>query len=156
MRRLLDNLVGAALALLLGGMTILVFASIMLRYVFNNPVTWSEELASLLFAWLTFVGAYLGFRSRSHIMIDTLVIYLPAGLRRGLARAVDLCVLALLALMVWQGVSLTITTWSLEFPAMEISRGYLYLSLPLGAFLAIVAILLTWSAGRTSAQEEQP
>jgi hypothetical protein len=37
--------------------------------------------------------------------------------------------------LAWQGFRLTITTWDLEFPAMEISRGYLYASLPIAACL---------------------
>ncbi len=144
MGRLLDRLMRGILALVMGGMTALVFVSVVRRYVLNNPMTWSEECAQMLFAWLTFLGAYVGFRSRSHILIDTLIIYLPGRLRLALSRSVDLCVLALLALMVWEGFSLVRTTWSLEFPAMEISRGYLYLSLPVGGVLMILAILTTW------------
>jgi TRAP-type C4-dicarboxylate transport system permease small subunit len=59
---------------------------------------------------------------------------------------------------VWQGVRLTITTWSLEFPAMEISRGYLYASLPVGACLMGLAIFQRWR-GRgleVPKQEERP
>jgi len=111
MRSLLDRIVGGALALVMGGMTVLVFASVVLRYVLNSPVTWSEELASLLFAWLTFVGAYVGFRSRSHIAIDTLVVFLPETLRQGIARVVDVIVLGVLGLFVWQGAGLCLTTW---------------------------------------------
>src|SRR5512138_3237487 len=123
MRTTLDRTVGGLLAMILGAMTLLVFVSVIRRYVVNNPMTWSEECAQLLFAWLTFLGAYVGFRSRSHIMIDTLIIYLPATVRRTLAGLVDLGVLVLLVILAWQGFSLTATTWGLEFPAMEISRG---------------------------------
>jgi len=144
MRTLLDRIVSGILAVILSGMTLLVFISVLRRYVLNSPMTWSEEAASLMFAWLTFLGAYIGFRTRSHILIDTVIIYLPFSVRRPLARIVDVCVLALLALMAWEGFSLTLTTWSLEFPAMEISRGYLYLALPVGAVGMIVAILTTW------------
>jgi len=140
---ILDRIVGGLLALIMGGMTVLVFSSVVLRYVLNSPVTWSEELASLLFAWLTFVGAYVGFRTHSHIRIDTLTMFLPTGLRRGILRVADMGALAILFVFIWQGFSLTATTWSLEFPALEISRGYLYLSLPLGACLMLVAILLS-------------
>ena len=143
MRFVLDRIVGGLLALIMGGMTVLVFSSVVLRYVLNSPVTWSEELASLLFAWLTFVGAYVGFRTHSHIRIDTLTMLLPAGTRSGIRRTVDAGVLLVLGVFIWQGVSLVATTWSLEFPAMEISRGYLYLSLPIGACLMLVAILLS-------------
>jgi len=148
MTTLLDRIVGGVLALILGAMTILVFASVVLRYVLNNPVTWSEELASLLFAWITFVGAFVGFRAHSHIAIDTLVVFLPKQVRQGIGRCVDVVVLLVLGLFVWQGVRLCLTTWGLEFPAMEISRGYLYLSLPVGASLMIVAILGRWCRGR--------
>jgi len=147
---LLDRIVGGILALILGAMTILVFGSVVLRYVLNSPVTWSDELASLLFAWITFVGAFVGFRSRSHIALDTLVVFLPQEVRRGIARVVDGVVLVVLALFVWQGVRLCNTTWSLEFPAMEISRGYLYLSLPVGATLMIVAVLEHRREGRAA------
>ena len=143
MRTLMDRCINGILALIMGGMTVLVFSSVVLRYVLNSPVTWSEELASLLFAWLTFVGAYVGFRTHSHIRIDTLTMLLPAGVRSGIRRAGDAGVLLVLGVFIWQGFSLVTTTWSLEFPAMEISRGYLYLSLPIGACLMFAAILLS-------------
>jgi len=156
MRTLIDRLVHGVLAAILAGMTSIVFVSVLFRYLLNSPLAWTEELASLLFAWLTFVGAYVGFRSRSHIMIDTLVIFLPERLQRAVARAVDVCVLLLLGAMVWEGISLTIITWSLEFPAMEISRGYLYLSLPIGAGLMILAILVTGRKPHGAAGGAQP
>ena len=148
MGQFLDRLVGWGLAACLGVMTCVVFTSIVFRYVLNSPLTWTEELASLLFAWLTFVGAYVGFRSRSHISIDTLVIFLPSAIRRGIARVVDVCVLLLMAVLTWQGISLTLTTWSLEFPAMEISRGYLYLAIPIGAILMATGLIESWWASR--------
>jgi TRAP-type C4-dicarboxylate transport system permease small subunit len=154
MQTILDRVVGRALAANLGFMTSLVFVSVLFRYVLNRPLAWTEELASLLFAWLTFVGAYVGFRTRSHIRIDTLTTFLPPGFQRVIRRCVDLCVLALLAIFIWQGFMLTVTTWSLEFPAMEISRGYLYVSLPIGACLMALAILLTRRAPDAAERKE--
>jgi TRAP-type C4-dicarboxylate transport system permease small subunit len=156
MRSFLDRIVGGVLALILGAMTVLVFVSVVLRYILNSPVTWSEELASLLFAWLTFVGAYVGFRTHSHIRIDTVTMFLPVGLRSAIRRIVTVGVLMVLGIFIWQGFSLVMTTWSLEFPAMEISRGYLYLSLPLGACMMLVAILVSSrkvADGRSEDQE---
>ena len=158
MHALIDRLVGWALAICLGTMTCVVFVSVVFRYVLDSPLSWTEELASMLFAWLTFVGAYVGFRTRSHIAIDTLVIFLPRGIRRALARLVDLGVLCLLVIFVWQGVSLTLTTRGLEYPAMEISRGYLYASLPLGGILMALGIFLERRDGgaRPAGDEDGP
>jgi TRAP-type C4-dicarboxylate transport system permease small subunit len=154
MRQFLDRLVGGALALLLAGMTCIVFVSVIFRYLLNSPLTWTEELASLLFAWLTFVGAYVGFRTHSHIRIDTLTMALPGPVRRGIRRVADAGVLLVLLVFVWQGFSLTATTWSLEFPALQISRGYLYVSLPVGACLMLVAILLSWGTRGSGADRD--
>jgi len=155
MRCLLDRIVGGVLALILGAMTVLVFVSVVLRYILNSPVTWSEELASLLFAWLTFVGAYVGFRTHSHIRIDTVTMFLPVGLRSAIRRIVTAGVLMVLGIFIWQGFSLAMTTWSLEFPAMEISRGYLYLSLPLGACMMLVAVLVSSRKAADGRSEDQ-
>ena len=158
MQTLMDRVVDWALAACLGVMTCVVSVSVVFRYVLNSPLAWSEELASMLFAWLTFVGAYVGFRSRSHIAIDTVVIFLPENVQWCLARVVDAGVLLMLAIFIWQGFRLAITSWSLEFPAMEISRGYLYLSLPVGACLMAVAVIQGWRGRglRTPAQEKLP
>ena len=150
-----DRFIGLGLALCMGVMTCIVFISVLFRYVLNSPLTWIEELASLLFAWVTFVGAYVGFRSRSHISIDTLVVFLPPVVRHWVARFVDVCVLLLLALFLWEGISLTLTTWSLEFPAMEISRGYLYLAIPVGAVLMAFGIFENWREPPGSEQKER-
>jgi TRAP-type C4-dicarboxylate transport system permease small subunit len=152
----LDRVIGWGLALCLGVMTCIVFVSVLFRYVLNSPLTWTEELASLLFAWVTFVGAYVGFRSRSHISIDTLVIFLPPVVRLWVTRFVDVSVLLLLALFLWEGTSLTLTTWSLEFPAMEISRGYLYLAIPVGAVLMAFGMFEHWRKPQVAGQEERP
>jgi TRAP-type C4-dicarboxylate transport system permease small subunit len=151
-----DRLIRWGLALCMGAMTCIVFISVVFRYVLNSPLTWTEELASLLFAWVTFVGAYVGFRSRSHISIDTLVIFLPSAARQWVARFVDVCVLLLLALFLWEGISLTMTTWSLEYPAMEISRGYLYLAIPVGAVLMAFGMFENWRKSQVAGQEEHP
>jgi TRAP-type transport system small permease protein len=148
MRTPLDRAVNWALATALGAMTTIIFVSVIFRYVLNRPLAWTEELASLLFAWVTFVGAFVGFRSRSHIAIDTLAVFLPGAARRAIQRVADVIVLCVLGLFVWQGTRLCLTTWGLEFPAMEISRGYLYLSLPLGATLMIVAMVEHWRDSR--------
>lgn len=156
MQTFFDRLVGWLLALCLAAMTGVVFTAVVFRYVLNNPLDWTGELASLLFAWLTFVGAYVGSRSRSHVRIDALTLLLPARTQRILQRIADVGVLLLLGIFIWQGGSLTWITRGLEYPAMEISRGYLYASLPVGAALMLVAIFLAWRQDRRAGSRRGP
>jgi TRAP-type C4-dicarboxylate transport system permease small subunit len=57
--KFLNIFIAAALAM----MAILVFSNVVLRYVFNSGITWSEEMSRFLFIWSTFLGAIAGFVS---------------------------------------------------------------------------------------------
>ncbi|WP_104133974.1 TRAP transporter small permease [Cryobacterium sp. Y62] len=48
------------------------------RYVLNNPTIWSEELAILLFVWVSMLAISLGFRRGEHLAIDMFSRHLPA------------------------------------------------------------------------------
>ncbi len=50
----------------------LVVAAVVARYVFRDPLTWSQEFIVGLFTWLIFIGAAAAIRSRMHIRIDAI------------------------------------------------------------------------------------
>ena len=58
---------------LLAGMVLMVFGNVVLRYVFNTGLNFSEEMARYFFVWLTFIGAVLTFAQHGHIGVETLV-----------------------------------------------------------------------------------
>ena len=55
-----------------GLIALLVMLSVFLRYVFNAPLTWGEELIVALLTWMVFVGAAAAVRSQMHIRIDVM------------------------------------------------------------------------------------
>ncbi|MFY8087444.1 MAG: TRAP transporter small permease, partial [Rubrivivax sp.] len=61
------------LVLLMGGMVVLVFGNVVLRYAFNSGITLSEELSRWFFIWMTFMGAVLGLKDHAHLGTDVLV-----------------------------------------------------------------------------------
>lgn len=62
------------LILLLGGMAIMVFVNVVLRYGFNSGINASDELSRYFFVWVTFIGAVVTFREHSHLGVETLVM----------------------------------------------------------------------------------
>ena len=58
---------------LLAGMVVMVFGNVVLRYVFNTGLNFSEEMSRYFFVWLTFVGAVLTFAEHGHIGVETMV-----------------------------------------------------------------------------------
>jgi len=63
---------------------VLVIAQVVLRYVFNDPLTWSEEMSRIVFIYLAYLGIGAAYGRRRHMFIDALVDVLPAGVK-GLA-----------------------------------------------------------------------
>ena len=52
------------------------------RYVLHQPLTWSDELASILFLWLAMLGAVVAMMRHSHMRLTTLVDYFSPSLRQ--------------------------------------------------------------------------
>lgn len=52
---------------------ILMTTEVILRYFFNSSLTWSNDLVMILMAWLTFLGASIAIKEKSHFSIPVLV-----------------------------------------------------------------------------------
>ncbi|MDR1874941.1 MAG: TRAP transporter small permease [Synergistaceae bacterium] len=77
-------------------MTILVFCQVVMRYIFRNSLSWSEELARFIFIWLSWVGASYAVKERSHFRVEMFADLLKGWFRK---------VFELLILLVWFGFS---------------------------------------------------
>ena len=115
-------------------MAILVIAQVVLRYVFNDPLTWSEEMARIVFIYLAFIGIGAAYGRRRHMSIDALVILLPARMKRavefsvvGIASAFLLAVIVITARSIVELYRMDITTPALDYP-----MAFVYLVIPLG------------------------
>lgn len=71
-----------ALVFLLAGMTIMVFANVVLRYGFGSGIDISEEMSRFFFVWLIFLGAIVAMRHNLHMGFDLVVGSVSKGVRR--------------------------------------------------------------------------
>ncbi len=115
-------------------MAILVVAQVVLRYVFNDPLDWSEEMARITFIYITFIGIGAAYGRRRHMAIDALVILLPPKMKRIVeVSVVSLASAFLIALIVMTGRSM-VELYKMEVttPALEYPMAFVYLIIPLG------------------------
>jgi C4-dicarboxylate transporter DctQ subunit len=68
-----ERLEEGLIALLLALMTLITFAQVVARYVFNYSFVWALELVTFLFGGLIFLGMAYGVRVGAHIGVDVLV-----------------------------------------------------------------------------------
>lgn len=83
-----------AIAVLLGLMTLVTFANVVLRYGFNSSLIWGLEVTLILFAWLVLFGISYGFKITAHLGVDAIVNLLPPAGRRVLSLVAALICLA--------------------------------------------------------------
>ncbi|TNE40471.1 MAG: TRAP transporter small permease [Alphaproteobacteria bacterium] len=89
-----DKLEETLIALILGLMTLVTFANVVVRYVFNGNVLWALELTSILFAWLVLLGVSYCVKKTAHLGVDAIVNMASPPLRRLLTLFAVLCCVA--------------------------------------------------------------
>jgi TRAP-type C4-dicarboxylate transport system permease small subunit len=82
--------------------TIAVFLQVVFRYVFQSPLSWSEELARYLFVWSGFLGVALATMRGAHFAIDLLTVRFSASLQRIFAVVIDAIFAVLFGLIAQQ------------------------------------------------------
>ncbi len=86
-------------AILVAAEVVILFMGVVSRFVFDRPLVWSDEVASLLFLWLAMLGAAIALRRGAHMRLTTVAAMMsPAWRARvdALAVGVPLLFLALL------------------------------------------------------------
>ena len=71
--RWLEHLEEGLIALLLAAMTLITFAQVVARYVFNYSFVWALEVTGVMFGFLIFIGMSYGVRVGVHIGVDAFV-----------------------------------------------------------------------------------
>jgi C4-dicarboxylate transporter DctQ subunit len=93
-RGIIDEIEETAIAVILGLMTLITFANVIARYVFNSNFLWALELTVFLFAWLVLLGISYAVKKNAHLGVDALTNLLGPGPRRILALFAVACCLA--------------------------------------------------------------
>lgn len=107
-------------------MTILVFLQFFTRYVMNDSLAWTEELATYCLIGVVFIGASMCVRKSRHIQVDLLYRYLPHRPARVLSTLVDIVRTAFLgyaAYLVWRYIGIV---GDEPMTTIEWNKGHVY------------------------------
>lgn len=142
-RRLFERLLEAAAIALMITMTVVVVVAVVYRKA-GMSLSWYDEVASVLLAWLTYYGAALAALKRAHIGFDGVILAVPRAWQVVLIAASEAVVLGFFALLAWTGwVVLQVlegdTLVSLPAVSVQITQSVM----PIGAALFILCELLS-------------
>ncbi len=139
----LDRVLTVVCVLLMGGLAVVVLAAVVFREL-DRPLAWSDEVASVGLAWVTYYGSCLAALRRGHLGFPSLVAALPVAPRIALLLLGETLVLAFLAIVAWYGYQVVVvlqgdTLVSLPWVPVSLTQSVI----PIGAALFILAELLT-------------
>ncbi|MBI3988574.1 MAG: TRAP transporter small permease [candidate division NC10 bacterium] len=129
---------------LLAIMVLAIFAQVVSRYAFGQPLVWVEELSTYAFIWGTFVGASTGLKRARHIRIQSFLHRLPPGGQRSILLFTYLAIGVFCVSLVINGIrAMLLFEWHQRTIALPVVLPrYLFFSGPL-IFGAVSMVLTT-------------
>ncbi len=120
-----------------------VFLQVVARYAFNNPPTWTEELARYSQVWIIILASSICIRKGSHLAVDYLSHKFPPILNRFVQIFIGLCVAVYVAFVTVYGWRLMLVGHYQVSPAMQINMSFIYVIFPLGGLLMFIEAVLS-------------
>lgn len=137
----------AVLVLLVTAMTIACLAQVVWRYVLNDPLTWSEELARYLFVWVGYLAAWLAWTRRAHIALDAVTYLRMPWLERACLRLVEVIVLVYCGWTFYASLGFLQLTSTQPSAVLEVPMSYIYAGYSAMCALIIGDIIVGWISG---------
>lgn len=106
----------------------LTFSNAVLRAL-NHPIVANDDICTLLFAWVSFMGADIAMRSNRLVGMDLVTMNLPIKLQKVLQLVVYLIMGVTLVMLAIQGYKLAVMNWNRFFNTLPVSYGVVTLSL---------------------------
>lgn len=124
--------------------TLVVFAQVIMRSVFNSSLTWSEELTRYIFIWQIWMGVSIAQRDKAHIKVELLNTFVKNEKVRAVVDVV--------ATLIWIAFNIFLVVKGSELVQQMIQRGnvsgamrmpmYLvYAVLPISSFILTLRLL---------------
>ncbi len=129
------------IGILMGIMVVDIFYQVVLRYVFRNANTWSDELARYSMMWIVMLGSPVVFRRNQHIKVDLFIEKVPPKFRKIIKFTLYVVMIFYLAVLFKGGLTMTINASVQLSPGMELNMAVMYASILIGTVLMILYIL---------------
>jgi TRAP-type C4-dicarboxylate transport system permease small subunit len=121
----------------------LIFAQVVMRYIFGNSLSWSEELARYLFVWQVWLGVSYAARNRTHLRITILKDRLGPGAQKILELAVTAIWVGFGLFVVFKGTQLVmrVAMFNQVSAALQLPMMYIHMAVPVGCGLMVIRLL---------------
>ncbi len=144
--KVLDNAIGwlveiPAALLVLAEIGVLL-SGVVSRYVFHQPLIWTDELAGILFLWLAMLGSVVAFRRAEHMRMTAIVAMAGPRTRAFLETLALVAGLVFVSLVLHPAYEFASEEVFVQTPALELNNAWRAAALPIGFGLMLVIALI--------------
>ena len=124
--------------------TMVIFANVIVRYVFQNSFIWAEELARYNIVWVAFIGMSLCARLGAHVTMDVLFTRLRGQVQIFVWRFINVVTAGFSLYLAYTGWLLVSSVWRSGqiSPATGLPMWVVYLAVPVGSVLMARSFML--------------
>jgi TRAP-type C4-dicarboxylate transport system permease small subunit len=127
--------------ILMALMVIDVFLQVLFRFVFESPLSWTEEVSRYLFVWIVWIGSALVMADKGHVGIDILIKNFSPTWQRFMEILIYLIFLFPASAMAYYGFALAKLNMNQPSAALRMPMGIPYAAIPIAAVLMILNVL---------------
>lgn len=138
--QLVDKAEDICLVAMFALMVAAIFLQIIMRFVFNNSLVWSEELGKFIFVWISWVGLSIGERRNEHIKITLVTDRFSPKVQKIFEIISYLVLTAILLVIIYYAVILVRTQSHIHYAGIKISISWGYLSLIVGCGIMLLRV----------------
>ncbi|MCW5691811.1 MAG: TRAP transporter small permease [Pseudolabrys sp.] len=121
------------------GLAFIVFLQFFTRYILNDSLSWTEEIARYGLMWVVFIGGAMVTRRNTHIAVELLSNVMKPGLaRQVLLAAVDIVKLVFMAFLAYISVTIIERMGIQRMTVFDLSMSWVYAGVSFGCFLMLI------------------
>lgn len=118
------------LCIVLVSMVAILIAHVIARYIFNNSLTWSEELLKILLVWFGLLSVSVLAARREHVSIVVFKEHMPKKVAGFLTKITQVITVLICLVVIYVGIKYVLSAGYRPTPALRLPYGYAYAAIP--------------------------
>lgn len=126
---------------LMAALIVILFMQVVLRYIFNVGLIWSEELSKILFVWIVFISISIQVYSNKYLEFS----FLQSKIRKHRVLIyifTRICILVFFIIIGYFSVIYTIVSGNQMSYALNISTSWFYVIMPISSALSVFFLIV--------------
>jgi len=118
-------------------LVVMLFVQVVLRYAFGSSFAAIDELSRFMFIWITSITLSLAFREGSHLGVTVITSKLNDKSSFYAGKIISFINIVFLLILTYGGYKMSALTMHQVSPTLDISMGFIYAAIPVGAILCV-------------------